>query len=744
MLARKLLVLLSLLCYCALANANANIEISGNKRIETNTILSYFPDKENLTQKDLDRSLKKLYQTKLFSNIEIFLSDRIVKVIIKENPVINKIEINGNKKLSDTVLLQEMSLEERGVYTKAKLIQDVARINEIYKRSGRINAKIIPKVKFLENNRLDIIINVDEDKKIKIHQVIFHNNHKFSDKKLRKIIATKERKWYRGSSSFFDPDKIIFDKQLLRKFYFNNGYATFNTNDVKIEYIPEIKGFIANYFITEGAIYRFAEVSFTSQYDNIDIASLKPLVKIKSGAKFSLEAIEKSIDAVLLKLNDMGFAFADVEYDLQADKNQQTVALQIMIKKNKKVYIRNIDIIGNDRTEDKVIRREIRFLEGDPYNNSLLKRSQQRLSNLGFFDNVKIHKYPVPGKDLIDIKFEVLEKPTGELNFGFGYSSTEKFLGNVSIKESNLMGKAHNASVSLQKSSRSNDLDFSYMIPNFLGREFAFGIDLFNLKSEYSESFSEITTQGFRLKAFYELQEYLSQSVDYSFKIDEVTNVDPDASRFIKDQEGRNSYSAVSQSIFYDRRDSSINPSEGYYLKLSNTLAGIGGNIRFFRTELGGVRYFPLLKEKLILKTLLKGGMIEGYGGKDININYRFFLGGSSLRGFRNAGIGPRDNKNAALGGKYFYKGTVELLFPLGLPEELGFKGSVFSDFGNLTGLDNKDVDILTKDIIRVSGGVGISWDSPLGPIRFDFASALQKASFDETENFRINFGTRF
>lgn len=736
------LVLAILMLYTTTLVAE-EIKIYGNKRIETNTILTYFKD-TNYNNKKLNNILKQLYKTDLFSDIKIITKDNIIKVKVTENPIINKIEIIGNKKLNNDVITQEMSLTERSVYTKSKLINDIARINEIYKRSGRIHAKISPKVRFLDNNRLDLLINIDEHKKTKIQKIIFHNNHKISSRKLKKIIATKEKKWYRGSTSFFDPDRVSFDKQLLRKFYLNKGYATFNVDDTKIEYIPEINGFIANYFLTEGVIYNFSDVLFKSQYSNIKLASLKQFVHIKPKQRFSLSAIEKSVDDILNYLSDTGFAFADVEYDIKTNHDNKTATIEFSIKKNKRIYIRKINIIGNTRTEDKVIRREIRLLEGDPYNNTRLKRSQQRLSNLGFFSNVKIKKFPVPGKDLIDIVFEIEEKPTGELNFGLGYSTTEKFLGNVSIKERNLMGKAHSIALSAQKSSRSNDIDLSYTIPNFMDREFTFGVDLFHLQTEYLESLSEIKTKGLGTNIHYELTEYLSQSLGYSWKIDDVSNIDNNASTFIKEQIGRNTYSALSQGLYYDKRNNKLNPSKGYYIKFSTTLAGLGGDSKFIKAELGGVKYYPFWNDNLIFKTLLKGGLIESYDDDIVRINHRFFLGGSSLRGFRNAGIGPRDNTGAALGGKYFYKGTVELLFPIGLPEELGFKGSVFSDFGGLTKLDNKTIDILDKNSIRISYGLGISWNSPLGPIRFDFAKTLKKENFDRTERFRINFGVRF
>jgi len=735
-------LLLALLVRPVLAGESLSIE--GNKRIETDTIKSYFLGRDLTSKEELNSILKNLYATNLFSDINMSLNGDDVKVTLKENPVINKIEIVGNKSLSDDIIKQEMELAEREVYTKSSLIDDVIRITEIYKRSGRIKAEVVPKVKVLENNRLDLILDVTENDKSKISKIIFHGNKRFKKKKLHKVLSSKEKKWYRSSTSFYDPDRVAFDKQLLTRFYYNEGYANFSISDVKVEYLTELNSFLMNYQLQEGEVYHFANYSFDNQYENFKVEELYKLVKFKPGDRFSLEKIEKSVDEILSYLNDKGFAFADVEYHIDNDHLDHTSNIKFSIKKNKKIYIRRIKVSGNTRTEDKVIRREIRILEGDPFNNTKIQRSKQRLTNLGFFSNVAVKKVPVPGKSLIDIVFEVEEKPTGELNFGFGYSTTEKFLGNVTIKERNLMGKAHSVAASIQKSSRSNDIDLSYTVPNVANRDFSFGVDLFNLQTEYSESLSEIKTQGASTKIYYELTEYLSQSLSYTLKEDKVTDVDSTASIFIQEQEGKTLYSGVAQSLFYDKRDNRLNPTDGHYLKFTTTWAGVGGDTKFLKLETGGVNYQPYFSKKIIIKTLLKMGAISGYNGKDIKINNRFFLGGASLKGFQTAGVGPRDSDGTALGGKYFFKGTLEMLFPLGLPEELGFKGSVFSDFGTLTGLDDKSVDILDQESIRVSAGLGVAWESPLGPIRFDYAKPLKKEAFDKTESFRINFGTRF
>ena len=724
------------------------IEVEGNKRIENNTIKNYFIAADLDDSDSLNKVLKRLYSSNLFSDVFLEISKEVITVKIKENPTIHTIKIAGNKALNDEVIMQEMDLSTRSIYTKAKLISDVNRLTEIYKRSGRVKVEITPYIKILKDNRIDLTLKVKEGNKTKIKKIYFNSNFSYKDKDLLKIISSKEARFYRGSSSFFDPDRVQYDKQLLQKFYLNKGYAAFDILDVKVEYINNINGFLVNYFLSEGSKYKFSKTStknFISQYQNIDIEELASLIDFKEGTLFSLDRIESTVDILLKRLNDEGFAFADIDYQISKDDIKKTVAVSFNIKKNKKIYIRNITILGNNRTEDRVIRRELKVRSGDIFNDTKIKRSRQRIQNLGFFESVKVRQNQVSGSNLVDITFEIAERSTGELNFGFGYSTTDKFLGNITVKERNLLGKGHSIALSTQRSSRSNDIDLSYTIPNFLDRDFSYSFSIFTINQELANNVANIKTQGFSNRISYEITEYLSQSLSYSLKNDEVSDVARTASSFLREQEGKFISSSISQSLGYDKRNNRLNPSKGYYIKLATNWTGVGGDIKFIKIEPSYVQYFPIYKDKVIFKTLVKSGAIKAYGGDKVRVNNRFFLGGSSFRGFRNAGIGPRDVDGSALGGEYYYKGTLELIFPLGLPEELGFKGILFSDNGSLIGnSEDSRGQIQDQHKLRASVGFGLAWRSPLGPISFNFANILKKAETDREETFRIDFGTRF
>lgn len=721
-----------------------NIEIKGNKRIEDETIKSYFMEGNEYNPAYINAVIKELYKTEFFQ--EISISNTIDKLIIniKERPIIDEIIFKGNKAIKDDIIENEISLKVRGIYNKSSLINDINKISAIYKRNGYIDISIKPKIYQLNNNRIKLYFVIYENKKSKIKKIIFSGNKQINTKDLKSIISSKEKKWYRGSATYYDPDRVNLDKEIIRNHYLNQGYANFELLNSKIEYIEQIRAFIVNHKLSEGGIYYVNNIKISDLFKNIEIKNVTNLITIKNGDRFSLEAIEKNIDKIIKYLNNKGYAFVDIDYDIIKNIENKTLDIHFKINNSDRIYIRKINIIGNNRTEDNVIRRELKIIEGDSYSNYKIMRSRQKIINLGFFKKVEIKKHPIANSNQIDIDIILAEDSTGELNIGIGYSTTEKMLGNISVKEKNLMGKAHNIALSYQKSSLSDDIEVSYLIPNISNRDFAYGIDVFNIDTEYEESSTNIESSGFNHKIYYEISDFLHQSISYSYKIDDIDSESNTSSLYIEEQLGKTTYSAIKQTLTYDKRDNKINPTNGYSIKLSSDLAGIGGDIKIYKIDLGFINYYPMIKNKLIFRFLVKSGMVQGYNSKDVRINHRFFVGGSTLKGFDSSGIGPRDQNGNALGGKYYARSTLELAFPLGLPEELGFKGLLYTESGMLTGLDNKAIDINDDSSIRSSVGIGLSWDSPLGPIRFDYAKAIKKKSYDKIEKFRINFGSRF
>jgi outer membrane protein insertion porin family len=722
------------------------INIEGNHRIESDTIEIYMniSQGKSITDQSLSDSIKALYKTNLFSNIDIKHNKGVLNVKVEENPLVNKVIFKGNSKLGDDALKKEIKLQERAVYTKAQLRKDVMRITEVYQRTGRVDIKVVPKVIILKQNRVDLLFKIEEGKTSRIRKITFVGNKNYRANILKEVINSREKTWYRFSSTSFDPDRMAFDKELLRRYYMERGYADFEMNSALAELLPEINSFILTYNLKEGEKYHFGDYKIKSEYQTEEIKQLGQFVKIKKGELFNIKLLDDTVDEMLNFLNDKGFAFVDVEYEIVKDRTNQITDIIFKVRKNSRIFINHINIKGNSRTYDKVIRREFRLLEGDPFNATKLKRSQQRIKNLGFFDKVDFKRNRTDNPSLIDIDVEVAEKATGELNFGFGYSTTEKFLGNVSVKERNLLGKAHTVFLSAQKSSRSDQIDFSYQIPYFMNRDLTFGFNVFSVRSDNRESLSDIFSTGFGVSIAYSLSEYLSHTVDYSYSINKVSNIDASASNFIQEQAGERSVSAVGEAFIYDKRDDRLNPSDGYYGKLSHKLAGVGGDTKTIQHDISLLNYTPFFDKNLVIKISAKGGYITGLEGQKVRIDQRYFLGGSSFRGFANAGIGPRDQNGSSLGAKAFYKATTEINFPLGLPDELGFKGMVFASAGSLTLLDDHSADIRDSGSIRTSIGTGVNWTSPLGPISFSFSKAIDREDYDRTETFRISFGTRF
>ncbi len=719
-----------------------NLEVVGNKRIETDTIKSYLND--NTSQANLNNTLKKLYDTGFFEEITISNNDNSYIIKVKERAIINEIIFKGNKAIKNDILEKELSLKERGIYNKSNLINDINKISEIYKRNGYVNLKVTPKIYKLKNNRVKLYFVITENKKSKIKKIIFNGNKNIKNKELKSILSSKEKKWYRGSTTYYDPDRINLDKELIKNYYLNLGYANFQLLNSKVEYIEQIRSFVINHQLFEGEIYYFNNIEVIDKYKNIKISDVKNKISIKKGERFSLNKIENNIDNIINYLNNKGYAFADISYKIEKNLENKTLNLIFTIDNSQRIYIRKIKITGNNRTEDNIIRRELKIIEGDSYSNSKILRTRQKIVNLGFFKKVEIKKYPVANSNKIDIEIIVTEDSTGELNIGLGYSTTEKLLGNITIKERNLMGKAHNLGLSYQKSSISNDIELSYIVPNISNRDFSYGIDLYNIDTEYEDSMTNVESRGFNHKIYYEISEFLHQKIEYSYKIDTIITNKNNVSIYIREQEGKSEYSAIKQTLSYDKRDNKINPNNGYSIKLNTDLAGIGGDVNLYKIDLGFINYYPIIKNKLIFRMLMKSGMIRGYNSKDVKINYRFFIGGSTLKGFDSSGIGARDKDGNALGGKYYARSSLELAFPIGLPEELGFKGLIYNEAAILTGLDDKAIDINDDSSIRSSIGIGLAWESPLGPIRFDYAKAIKKKNYDKIERFRINFGSRF
>lgn len=745
-----LLLALAPLPVLAQADVVSEVRIEGNQRIEPETIRSYLLVQEGDTfSKDrIDRSLKALFATGLFADVNISRQGRALLVKVMENPIINRIAFEGNKRVKDDVLTPEVQLKPRTVYTRTKVQNDVKRILEIYRRHGRFAATVEPKIIQLEQNRIDLVFEINEGKRTGVRRINFVGNKEYSDSKLRDELQTKEERWWRffSSDDSYDPDRVTYDRELLRRFYMKRGYADFRVVSVVAELTPSRDDFFVTFTIEEGDRYRLGKVDLDVALPALKAEVLQGSVQTKSGEWYSANKIEDSVQKITDQAGTMGYAFVEVRPRIERDREKKLINITYDVQEGPRVFVERIEITGNVRTLDKVIRREFRLVEGDAFNVAKMRRSRSRIQDLGFFEKVEVNNLPSDEQpDRTVVKVDVQEKSTGELSFGIGWSTFSGAMFEVGIRERNLLGRGQDIKATAQVGQRQVQFDFSFTEPYFMDREVAAGVDLFHQTRNMQRisSYDE-TTIGGGLRTGYRLSDNLTQSLRYGLKQLEIDNVKDTASPFVKSQAGKSVTSAVGQAVLYDRRDSRLAPTDGYYLRMGNDLAGLGGTERYLRTDLSGGYYYPLTDQS-VFKVRGTGGYIFGIG-KDLRIADRYFVGGDTVRGFANAGISPRDKSTRdALGGNWFAATTVEILFPIGLPNEYGINGKVFTDAGTIgPGDDSDSSKINDSRLIRSSVGFGVDWKSPMGPMSLDFGFPITRESFDKKEVFRFNFGTRF
>ncbi len=751
----------SLLATFALAQASIrSIDVEGNRRVETPTIMSYIDVKpgEVVSEEKVEEILKNLFATGLFADVVIEPQENRLLIKVVENKIINRIAFEGNSRLKDEVLQSEIGLRPKEVYTPAKVQECAQKIRDMYRLSGRYGAKIEPKIVEREQNRVDLIFEISEGNLTSINKIIFVGNNHFSASRLDSVVLTKESRWYRffSSDDTYDPDRLAYDKELLRRFYHEHGYADFKVDSVVAELDPDQQEFYITYTVDEGQRYRVGNVKLTVNLPKLKVENLNELIALEKGEWFDSKEIERIVDRLNMAIGEKGFAFVEIEPKLKRNPETLTIDVDFVVKEGRHVYINRIDIIGNDRTDDDVIRREIRLAEGDPYNSVKIKRSEQRIQNLDYFKKVDIKREETAASDKIDLKVEVEDKPTGSMQFSAGFSTTDGPLGSVTMNERNLMGKGYDLYGSAMVSKRAMDFRTGFTNPYFLGKPLQAGVDVFHSSRKYSTrnqdqiGYRQIKTGG-TLSLGYDLTEYLGQAWNYTIRRDLIDDIRKKASPFLKAQRGTWIVSLIGQNLFYDRRNSSVNPTQGYYAGLSNELAGLGGNVNYFKNTVRTGHYAPLDDDnKWVISTKASAGAMAGFGGRKTRVVDRFELGGDSFRGFADAGIGPRDlHTKDALGGLYFYKGTLELSVPLPVPPELGIKGFIFNDIGSVWYSSNKSRPpyIIGSNNMkfRSSAGAGIVWVSPFGPIGCTFAKAyIYDKHVDKQELFRVNFGTTF
>lgn len=728
------------------------VEVSGNQRIEAETVRSYTLIKPGAVYSPelADQSLKQLFGTGLFADITMRLEGTKLVVSVVENPIINRVAFEGNSAIKEEDLQKEVQLQPRVIYTRAKVQSDVTRMIELYRRGGRFSATIEPKVIQLPQNRVDLVYEINEGPKTKIASINFIGNKEFSDGTLREVISTSESAWWKflSSSDSYDPDRLTYDRELLRRYYLQRGYADFRVVSAVADLSRDDAAFHITFTVDEGEIYHFGDIAVATNLDKLNQEELEALLLPVTGEVYDAGLIDKTIDQLTYAAGTQGYAFAEVRPRVKRRQDERVIDLTFQIAEGPRVYVERIDITGNSRTLDKVVRRQMQMSEGDAFNKVLLDKSEKNIRALQYFSKVEITQNPGSAPDKTIIGVDVQEQSTGSLSLSAGFSTLDNAVAGIQLSERNFLGRGLQLSTSLSISKRRQLIEFHYTDPYFLDRNLVGGIDLFGSETDFqNESSFDSRSQGFGFRFGFPLSEKSRLLTRYQFRFDEIFNV-TSTSPIILSAEGTEYRSIIGYDYYYDNRNDPVEPTAGWDFLFTQNFAGLGGTVRYISNEVLARYYFPL-SDDFLTSWRLDGGYINGIGD-DIPLSDHFFKGGNTIRGFARGGVGPRDlssTNSDAIGATAYIFGTAELSFPNGLPEALGIKTSVFAD-GGYIGLSDYDKTLypgIVDDFApRASVGLSLYWQSPFGPIRLDFAQVLLDEPYDEQEAFRFSAGTSF
>ncbi|MBC6403020.1 MAG: outer membrane protein assembly factor BamA [Hyphomonadaceae bacterium] len=770
------------------------IQVQGNQRVEAGTVASYllFAPGDPYSPERIDLSVKTLYATGLFADILIEPRDGNVLIRVVENPIVNRVILEGNKSLKDDKITDEIEAQPRAIFTRSNVQGDVQRIIELYRQSGRFAATVDPRVVQQPQNRVDLIFEITEGPVTGVKRINFIGNNEFSDRRLRGEIATAESVWWKffSSNDNYDPGRLEYDREQLRKFYTDRGFADFRVISAVAELTPDHEDFYITFTIDEGEEYFWGEISVETELEIMNEELLTRIAGIETGDLYKASEVEDAIDSLTFAAGTSGYAFVDIQPDIRRNRDTKTVDLVFNIVEGPRVYIERIDILGNTTTLDYVIRREMEVAEGDAFNRILLDRSRNRIRALRFFEEVEIVEKPGRSPDRAIVEVQVTEQPTGELSFSAGFSSADAFLADLSITQRNLRGRGQLLRFVVRASSNRREIDLRFTEPRFLSRNLAAGIEIFDVTLDFLDEASfRQSRRGAQVSLGFPLTENSTFTVRYSLRQENIevpvgtcsaTELRVTTSSLC-DPQTRQPYDERISSILgytfnWDRRNDPITPTRGFDFRFSQDFAGAGGDVQYLRTDLRGNIYRGLIPG-VIASATLAGGYITGWGGEPVQINNRFFKGNFDFRGYDTAGIGPRlmrrvnDNNGTpddtsddftrtvrrnSLGGNAYALASSEVSFPLGISTLLG---SLFIEAGTVGLLDEEfkqfqtpatpDNDVVGDFIvdelsIRAMVGASVFWDSPFGPIRFDFSQPLIKYDYDERQFFQFTTRTRF
>jgi len=761
----------------AYAEVVSNVVVEGNQRIENDTILSYVQVSrgQDATAEKVDASVKALFQTGLFSDVQINRRGSTLVVTVVENPMINQVNFEGNVNVKDVDLQKEVELKERMMFTRAKVLSDVNRIIAVYRRAGYYSVQVSPKIIRLPENRVDLVFEINEGGETKVKQINFVGNNAFSAGQLKSVIGTQQYSWWRffNRNDNYDADRLEYDKELLRRYYLRNGFADVQVISADAVLNAAGDGFTITYTIDEGPRYKIADVAVNVGDAQLDSGDLIAKVRTGVGDYYDSTKVDKTVEQLTLEAARQGFVFAKVNPDINRDAGNKNLNITYNIVEGPRTYIERIDIVGNYRTEDEVIRRELNLYEGDAFNRVVIERARRRLTALDYFDKIDFLEQEGSAPDRVVLIVQVQEKSTGSVNFSLGYSTTDIIVGSISLQERNFLGKGYDVKVDTSGSWYRQNVTFSFTNPYFMGLPLSAGFDVFatNVDNQNESNYNS-QMLGVALRTGFRIDENSGVTFRYGFTWRNVDGIDKSqAAPAVIETEGESTKSALMAAYTWDNLDNPVKPTNGFRGQLEGEIAGLGGDVHYGKLEAHAWYFLPVYEDAVVLKIEGNAGQLLPFDGNNVRLQDRFFRGGDTFRGFQQAGVGPRqrgnDGSTDAVGGKTYAIGTVEMTFPVGLPEQWGITGEAFSDFGTVfnSGVDtvlagegdcsygintppttsnSRNCTSYDSAAFRLSVGAGLIWTSPFGPLRFEAAYPLLKADRDKVEYFRFSVGTAF
>lgn len=732
-----------------------SVVVDGNARIGQSAILSQagIARGQNLSAGQLNDAYQRLVSSGLFESVEIAPQGNTLRITVVELPTINRISFEGNRRIKDEALTAMVSSSERRVFNPSLAEKDAAAIAEAYSNDGRLAARVTPRVIKRRDNRVDVVFEIFEGDVVEIERLSFVGNRVFSDRRLRRVLGTKQAGLFRTliKADTFVSDRIEADKQMLRDFYLSRGYVDFRINSVNAELTQERDGYFLVFNVQEGQQFKIGQVTTVSEMPGVDADEYQAVTKIRPGVVYSPSLIEQEISRMEALAIRNTVDFMRVEPRITRNDRDLTLDIEFVISRGQRVFVERIDIEGNTTTLDRVIRRQFPVAEGDPFNPREIRESAERIRALDYFETAQVNAREGSSPEQVIVDVDVAEKPTGSLSFGGTFSSENGFGLAVSFVERNFVGRGQSLKLDFSTAEESETYGISFREPALLGRDLGFGLQLSYGTSNSSAYTFDSESIVFKPSLDFPLSENGRLSVNYTAESIDVLARDPAEHGLIIQDDinaGEQFRSSVGYTYTYDTRRSGLDPTAGVLLQFGQDFAGLGGDSKFVRTTGKVVGQKRIFNEEVTLTATLEGGVLSWMDGNNRAVD-RFLLGSSIMRGFEAGGIGPRDATNGdALGGNMFVVARFEAEFPLGLPEEYGIRGAVFYDVGNLW--DLSDVNLNGGTAVGEGGsfrhviGVSILWDTPVGPLRFNFSDAVKKEDFDRDQSFDLTLSTSF